>query len=122
MFREYPRPIARMKKLILFSAVLFGTAVASQADIYFDIGFRLPTPPILFPGRVIVSHLAPVYVVPRHCEPPRVFYAPAPVVYLPAPQYHSHPSKKQHKHKGCDGRYGKSAHRGAWDDRGGHHK
>lgn len=94
MFQKAVRLILRMKKLLLLSAVLFGTAVASQAGgVHVDVGFRLPLPPL---PRIVISHPAPVYVereryyapAPRYCEPP--------VVYVPRCEppryYHSHHS------------------------------
>jgi len=117
------RLISRMKKLILLSAVLFGTAVASQAGVYVDIGFRLPVPPLPFPGRVVISHPAPVYVAPAYCAPPRVVYVPPPVVCVSAPRYYPQPvyySKHSHgKHHGYP-KHGK--HHAGRDDRGGHRK
>src|SRR5437764_6930862 len=61
-----------MKKLVLFSAILVGAAVASQAQaggLNLHLGFNLPLPPL--PG-LVVTHSAPVY-------------APAPVLAAPVP-------------------------------------
>src|SRR5689334_12420991 len=118
MFMNSPRPILRMKKLILLSAVLLGTAVASQAGVHVDVGFGLPFPPIPLPGRVIISQPAPVYVERGPvCEPAPVYVEPrcepAPrVVYVPQPRYYSYPSY----------RYGHSnwGHHDSHSSRGGH--
>lgn len=96
-----------MKKLVLLSAVLFGTVVASQAGVHVDVGIGLPFPPIPLPGRVIISHPAPVYVerapvyVAPRCEPP--------VVYVPRcePQRYYAP-RPYYGHSGWGDRHGSS--------------
>jgi hypothetical protein len=128
MFLNEVRRILRMKKLILLSAVLFGTAVASQAGVHVDIGIGLPFPPIPLPGRVIVSRPAPViverapvcppapvYVEPRYCPPPRV-------VYVEPRGHYSYPSH-HYGHSDWGNHGGHSGHNGGhsgWDNRGGH--
>lgn len=124
MFLNESRRTLRMKKLILLSAVLFGTAVASQAGVHVDIGIGLPFPPIPLPGRVIISRPAPVYVEPQYCPPPRVFYAPPPVVYVQPRGYYSYPSH-HYDHSDWGNHGGRSEHNGGhsgWDNRGGHRR
>jgi hypothetical protein len=125
MFLNHPRPILRMKKLLLLTAVLFGTVAASQAGVHVGFGINLPFPPIPLPGRVIISQPAPVYVEPAPvCPPAPVYVEPycAPRVYYPAPRYYSYPS-----YRGSWGHYdghyyGHSSHgshgHGGWDDHG----
>ncbi|MEO6034233.1 MAG: hypothetical protein ABIQ35_03160 [Verrucomicrobiota bacterium] len=112
-----------MKKLILLSAVLFGTAVASQAGVHVDLGFRLPLPPIPLPGRVIISRPAPpvYYSEPEYCEPPQVIYAPPRVVYVPSPSYYSYPSYRSGYSRWDNrGHYGRGWDNYGCDNRGGH--
>jgi hypothetical protein len=68
-----------MKKYLVLSAILLGTAVASRAGgIDFHIGIPLPPLP-----QIIIGHPAPVVVqVPSVCPPPPVVCAP-PVIYRP---------------------------------------
>jgi len=61
-----------MKKLLLLSAVLIGTASASQAGVRVSVGIGLPVPPL---PNVVIGAPAPVYVAP-----PAVVYG-APVFY-----------------------------------------
>src|SRR5215213_1388416 len=104
----------RMKKLLLLSAVLLGTAVASRADVSLRIGIPLPPLPHIVIGHpaprypVVVSrpYPAPVVVAPRYCPPPvvcapppRVVYAPRRVVYVP-----------RHTHCGHFRTYGECRH------------
>jgi len=131
MFLNESRRILRMKKLILLSAVLFGTSVSSQAGVHVDIGIGLPFPPIPLPGRVIVSRpapviveRAPVYVAPEYCPPPRVVYTPPPVVYVQPRGYYSYPSH-HYSHSDWGNHGGRSDHNGGhsgWNNRGGHRR
>jgi hypothetical protein len=70
------RLLFRMKKLLVLSTVLLGTAVASQAGI--DVHIGIPLPPL---PHIVIGHPAPPVVV----QPPPVVYAPAPAVCAPAP-------------------------------------
>ena len=74
----------RMKKLLLFSAILAGGVAASrQAGINFSIGFGLPALPRVVVNRPVVT-VAPdcVQAAPVVTEP---YCAPAPVAVAPAP-------------------------------------
>src|SRR5437660_6097384 len=99
-----------MKKILVFSAVLIGAVLASQAGVLQYIGLRFRSP---FMPHVIVRPPAPVcqappvvYEAPRRaytppvvyerprdvyrapvppCRPPRIVSAPAPVVGPRAP-------------------------------------
>src|SRR5436190_23536597 len=98
------RQFVRMKKLLVLSAVLLGTAAASQAG-GIDIRIGLPLPPL---PHVVISAPAPRVIVhePRVvlrapvCAPAPVYVpvcAPAPVIVVPprrvvyAAPYHHHP-------------------------------
>ena len=85
------RLIFRMKKILLLSAVLLGTSVASQAGVHLDIGigFLFPAPVIVQPAPACAS--PPVFVEPHYCEPPQVVYVPPPVIYVPQRYYYSRP-------------------------------
>jgi hypothetical protein len=91
-----------MKKLLVLSAVMFGTVVASRAGV--DIRIGLPLPPL---PHIVIGHHAPRVVVhapPVCAPPPRVVYAPAPVVYAPpprvvyAPVRHGRGHYREHRH------------------------
>jgi hypothetical protein len=102
-----------MKKLLILSAVLLGTAAASQAG-GIDIRIGLPLPPlphvvisapaprvIVHEPRVVVRAPvcapAPVYVPPPVCAPAPVIVAPPRRVVYAAPYYcHRH-----HQHYHC---------------------
>jgi hypothetical protein len=75
------RQFVRMKKILVLSAVLLGTAVASRAG-GIDVRIGLPLPPL---PRIIIGAPAPHVIVhePRVVMRPPVC-APAPV-YLPPP-------------------------------------
>jgi hypothetical protein len=68
-----------MKKLLLLTAIVAGATSAAQAEIGFNIGFRLPLPP---PPAVVFGRPAPVVIAPA---PAPVCVEPAPVVVAPAP-------------------------------------
>jgi len=109
IFLSWRRLIVCMKKLLLLSAVLLGTVVASQAGVHVDIGIGFLFP---YSERIIISAPPPVcapppvYVEPRYCVPaPRVVYVPPPVVYVPQryyyysrPTYYSGRSDWNHEH------------------------
>jgi hypothetical protein len=84
-----------MKKLILLSGVLLGTALAAHAGINVSIGIGAPAPyPVIVsrPAPVIVP-AAPQVVYTQPCQPavtcaaPAVVY-PSPVIVAPAPVYY----------------------------------
>ena len=79
MFPNRLRLILRMKKLILITTAIIGTATASQAGVHFSFGLNVP-----FPGEIVIGNGTPVTYAP----PPQVI-SQAPVVYQPvsAPIY-----------------------------------
>src|SRR5436309_2634648 len=100
-----------MKKYLFLSAVLLGTAVASQAG-GIDVRIGIPLPPL--PGIVIGRHAprvvveapevcvpAPVVVTPpAYCPPPVVYASPRFVyperyAYYSGRPYYSHAQREQ---------------------------
>jgi hypothetical protein len=90
------RLFSRMKKLLLLSALILGTAAASQAGI--DIRIGLPLPPL---PSVVIGHPTPRVVVPAPrvvIEPPCAPVVVAPPVCAPPPRVVYVPRRAHHGH------------------------
>jgi hypothetical protein len=104
------RLFSRMKKLLLLSALILGTAAASQAGVDIRIGLPLPPLPSIIIGhpapRVVVPAprvmleppCAPVVVAPPVCAPPVLVAPPPRVVYVPR---HDHHRRYVEYHRDC---------------------
>src|SRR5688572_9708643 len=93
------RLFLRMKKILLLTTVILGTAAASHAGVSVHIGIPLPPLPHIVIGRAsppVIVHEPPVVYAPPApvvVHPP-MYCAPPPVVYLPRPRiFHAPPPR-----------------------------